>query len=77
MNLYARTWNAEQLDALRDATDEAAQIGLRKFKVDLDRKNRDVEFITEDALGIVAELEVLFAANPQPVFGENREGPEP
>jgi hypothetical protein len=71
------TWNAERFNALRDACDDAVQIGQRKFKVDLDRKHKDFEFNTENALTIIAQLEADFAANPQPVFPENKEGPEP
>lgn len=71
------TWNAERFAALREAAEDASRIGLRKFKVDLDRKHKDYEFNTDNALAILTQLEADFAANPQPVFPENREGAEP
>lgn len=70
-------WNLKTFGTFQEALDEAVRLGQRQFTVTLDRKLGETTFDTEEALEMESTLAAQFAANPQPVLPENREGEEP
>ena len=73
---YLIVWNDERFANLRDAATEAVRLGMREFRVDLDKRSQNVPFITETAVALLRDLEIEFG-KPKRHYPENKEGREP
>lgn len=71
------TWDLEKFGKFQEAMDDAVRFGHGQFTVDFGRPTGELTFRTDEAVEMEGPLAAQFAANPQPVFGENREGEEP